>query len=100
MRSINELSRRVKTGRQAGTLKPHDEKMLRRKMGNIQFSIQQAGETRRDLFEVLHKRHEKAISAIAKQSKGKTPMQIERMLAEEGIPEEMYSYMKSSGMVE
>ena len=100
MRSINELSRRVKTGRQSGTLKPHDEKMIRRKMGTIQLSIQQAGETRRDLFEVIYARHEKVIADIARQAKGKTPMQIEKMLVEQGIPEEMFSYLKTRGMVE
>ena len=100
MRSINELSRRVKTGRQSGTLKPHDEKMIRRKMGTIQLSIQQAGETRRDLFEVLYTRHEKVIADIAHKAKGKTPMQIEKMLAEAGIPEEMFSYLKTKGLVE
>jgi len=99
MRNINELSRRIQEGKSKKSISPHDERMLRRKIANIQFSIRQAGEMRHELLDLLYKQHAATIDRILEGVADKPPQVQEKVLIQAGIPEEMVPDLRSRGVI-
>ncbi|HUX07018.1 MAG TPA: DUF2225 domain-containing protein [Acidobacteriota bacterium] len=99
MRNISDLSARIRDGKKNKAMTPYDERMLRRKIGNIQFSIRQAGEIRRDLLEKLTKHYKATIDkALAKVTDNPVKDQ-EKALLEAGIPEEIIGDLKARKVI-
>lgn len=99
MRSINDLSKRIRDGKKNKAMTPHDERMLRRKIGNIQFSIRQAGEIRHNLLEELNERYRLTIDKVLKQVSEKPVKAQEQALLDAGIPEEMIGDLKARKVI-
>jgi hypothetical protein len=99
MRSINDLSKRISDGRKNQSMTPYDERMMRRKIGNIQFSIRQAGEIRRGMLDELYQRYKPTIDKALAGTSGEQPKAQEQALLDAGIPEEMIGDLKSRGII-
>ncbi len=99
MNSINDLRWRIREGKKKKILSPHDERMLNRKIGNISVAIRQAGESRRNLLDLLCERHSAAIGETLAQTEGKPLTERMKALKDAGVPEEVISDLRARKVI-
>lgn len=99
MNNKQELDRRVKQGRKSNTLSPHDERMIRRKIGNINIAIRQAGESRRQLISLMIDMNKKIIDKVISNYADASSQEQQKALVQAGIPEELIPELKSRKII-
>lgn len=95
MESKQELKRRISEGKQSKRLREHDEKMLNHKINTINATIQQAGEHRRELLEIIIKKYDSIIEKVLLETEGRPISEREKALRTAGVPREVVSNLKA-----
>jgi uncharacterized protein (DUF2225 family) len=99
MGSKQGLESRIVKARKNNTLSNHDERMLKRKIGNINVSIKQAGETRRNLIKLIIDKNKELIEKTLKECGDAPSEQKIKALVNAGIPDSVVNELKSRNMI-
>lgn len=95
MRMKQDLQARLTHARKQKTLSAHDERMINRKMGNINTAIRQAGDKRRELLKIVLTKLTPKINKILSVVKDASQQEQVIALKKNDIPEDIITELKN-----
>jgi hypothetical protein len=98
-RDKQELSRRLSQGKQNKTLNAFDEKNIRRKIGTINSFLTQAGDSRRNIMEMVYEKEKEKLLPILKANVENTAGEQAAAVVEAGFPEDMIPFLRDKGLI-
>lgn len=98
-RDKQELQRRLSQGKQDKKISPLDEKNIQRKIGMINNTLSQAGETRHQIVELIYEKRKDKIHAILKANADKSSEQINQALLNAGFSEVVIHFLTEKGLI-
>ena len=99
MHSKQGLEARIVKARKNNSLTNHDERMLKRKIGNINVSIKQAGETRRAIIKLIIDKNKELIEDTMNKMPEASSEEKTRALVKAGLPEPVVAELKSRKII-
>lgn len=99
MQSKHGLDARMAKARKNKTLSVHDERMIKRKISNINISIKKAGDTRRSLIKQIIDRNIDVIEKLLAENVDKTTEEKVAALAKTGLPDSVIAELKSRNII-
>jgi hypothetical protein len=98
-RDKQELSRRLSQGKQAKTLSAFDEKNIQRKIGTINNTLTQAGDTRKMIIEMIYEKRKDKIIPILKENVEKTADEQKQAILDAGFQEDLLPFLQERGLI-
>ncbi len=98
-RDKQALQNRITQGKQNQSLSAYDEKMIRKKIGNITMTLGRAGESRRQIFDQIYLLRKEKFETLVASHPNASTQQIESLLIRSGVNEEMIPYLKERGII-
>lgn len=98
-RDKQDLQMRLNHGKRDKKLTPADERHLTKQIGRVTGSLNQAGETRRHVLQLMFNRDEETIRKILAPLAQALPEQQKQALQAAGINEELIHFVKEKGLI-
>jgi len=98
-RDKQELSRRLSQGKRAKTLSAFDERNIQRKIGTINNTLTQAGDTRKMIIEMIYEKRKDKIQPIIDAIAENTPEEQFQAIVDAGFQEEIVLFLREKGIL-
>jgi Uncharacterized protein conserved in bacteria (DUF2225) len=98
-RDKQDLSRRLSQGKQAKTLSSFDEKNILRKIGTINNTLTQAGDTRKMIIELIYEKRKDKILPILKENVEKSAEEQAKAILDAGFQDDLLPFLEERGLI-
>lgn len=98
-REKQALQARLNNGKQNKSISSYDEKMMLKKIGSISMTISRAGESRKQIFELIYQNKSSEIEKIITTNSKKSYDQLIQLLIDSGISEDMIPFLEEKNMI-
>ncbi len=98
-RDKQALQQRLNIGKQNKSLSSYDERMIIKKIGSVSMSISRAGESRKNIFQLIYDKKKLDIEKIIKENPKVTADQLTQLLIKSGIKDDMIPFLEEKGVI-